>query len=489
MLIELPKLDTAHPTIIWDYLVDMPYMPSKRDREHIEKLADKRDQPQRTRIWDYFFRPEEKDVGKPVQAELSELQAVAAAREVQGRQLLQESSDAFARFEQGWQNEHDAVEARLHEIRANTASREKRGGWKSVITGILLTEGSVYGAIRLYIALENAQIPGEPAAGCLLWLLFLLTFPAFFAGVIFFFTGRRRLVPDRVRALIASRQKNVQDAWSQRGATLQSAMKAESQRVTYAKEMIELLVPHIQSRIAHLERLLADLRAQIRTPPTADEVQEWFLADQEKLKDYGEEQLAMTGDLVKVRKVGEKPLLITGPAEIQATDLIPPTYRGTDPDRTKYLCARRFEETADGRMIPHYGVSYLEFLYIGQKMLGRFSVFFDFIRGERIRESAPQHHYADVVLLEMRHEYRKILIIDKTGPVEVELETEPSMILTLKGGAPVTITVPSNEYFERVQKDSPRANDDATAAAQYALKAIAAKVKAAKQKLERSPER
>jgi len=294
-------------------------------------------------------------------------------------------------------------------------------------------------------------------------------------------------MPASVQALIASRQKNIQDAWSRRSATLHSAMDAEWQRVTYAKEMIEILVPHIRARIAHLERLLADLRAQIRTPPTADEVHAWFLADQEKLKNYGEEQLAMTGDLVKVRTVGEKPepLLITGPAEIQATDLIPPTYRGTDPDRTKYLYARKFEETTDGRTIPQYGVSYLEFLYIGEKMLGRFSVFFDFIRGERIRESAPQHHYADVVLLELRKEYRKILVIDKTGPVEVELETEPSMILTLKGGAPVTITVPSNEYFERVQKKGPKPNYDATAAAQNALKAIAAKVKEAKQNLER----
>jgi hypothetical protein len=485
MLIELPKLDTVHPTSLWDYLVDMPYMPSKRDREHIEKLSIKREQPQRVKIWDYFFRPEQQDVGKSVQSELSELQAVAAAREVEGKQLLQESNHAFATFDQGWRNEHDAIEAQLYEIRSNTTSSDKKGGWKSVIIGILLTEASVYGAIRLNIVLEDATIPGQPAAGCLPWLLVLLTFPAFVAGLIFFFTGRRRLMPDNVQARIASRQKSIQDAWSQRSVTLQRAMDAECQRITYAKEMLDLLVPHIRSRITHLERLLANLRAQIPTPPAANEVQEWFLADQERLKNYGEDQLAMTGDLVNVRMVGEEPLLITGPAEIQATDLIPPTYRGTDADRTKYLYARKFEETADARTVSHYGVYYLEFLYIGEKMLGRFSVFFDFIRGDRIRESAPQHHYADVVWLELRHEYRKILIIDKSGPVEVELETEPSMILILKGGAPVTITVPSKEYFERVQRDSSKANDDATAAAQNALKAIAAKVKAAKQNLER----
>jgi hypothetical protein len=485
MLIELPKLDTAHPTSIWDYLGDMPYMPSKRDRERIVELAEKRKQPRRIQIWDYFFRPEEKDVGKAVDAELSELRTVAAARETEGKQLLQKSNDAFAGFEQGFRNELDDVDAQLYEIRTNTASREKRGGWKSVLTGILLTEGSVYGAIRLKILMEDAKILGEPAVGCFPWFLFLLTFPAFFAGLIFFFAGRRRLMPNSVQALIASRQKTIQDAWFHRSAALQSAMDAEWQRITYAKEMLEILVPHIHARIAHLERLLAGVRAQIPKLPTADEVQEWFLADQEELKNYGRDQLAMTGDLVDVRTVGEEPLLITGPAEIQATDLIPPTYRGTDPDRAKYLYARKFEEAADGRTVPHYGVSYLEFLYIGKNMLGRFSVFFDFIRGDRIRESAPQHHYADVVLLELRHEYRRILIIDKTGPIEVELETEPSMILTLKGGAPVTITVPSTEYFERVHKDGHKVKYDASAAAQNALKVIAARVKAAKQNLER----
>jgi hypothetical protein len=483
MMIDLPKLDTPHPTSIWDYLGDMPYMPSKRDRERIEKLADERDQKQRVQIWDYFFRPRPEDVGKPVFEELTELQTLAATREAEGAQLLQQSNDSFSSFEEGWRKERDAVEAQIYEIHANTNARERRGGWKSVITGIFLSEGSVYAAIRFYIAYLDASY-SKSALSCLSWILFLAAFPAFLAGVVFFFAGRRRLMPGKIQALINLRQKNIQDAWSHRSLALQNAMDAEWKRVNYAKEMLECLVPHIGLRIAYLEQMLRDLRGQIPTVPTADQVQEWILADQKELEEYGHKLLANMGDMASVRTIGTNALLISGPAEIQATDLIPPTYRGTDPDRAKYLHARKFGKIADGRTVRHYGVSYIELLYIGDTMLGRYSVLFDWIRGDKIRESAPQHHYADVVMLEMKQEYRKILGVDDEGqPLEVELESEPSMTLTLKGGPPVTITVPSNEYFEKVG-GAAEANFDATKAAKDALQAITAKVKQAKQNLE-----
>ncbi len=54
---------------IWDYLVDMPYMPSRQDREELLRMSDEK----RVKIWDYFFRIRLDDVGKPQLSEIASL--------------------------------------------------------------------------------------------------------------------------------------------------------------------------------------------------------------------------------------------------------------------------------------------------------------------------------------------------------------------------------------------------------------------------------
>jgi len=472
MMVELPKLDTRHPTSLWDYLVDMPYMPSKRDRERIEKLASERQQPRRVRIWDYFFRPRPDDVGKSVRAELRELQTLAALRESEGKQLLQQSSASFANFEQGWRSEHAVVEARLEEIRTNTASRERQGAWKAIVTGIALAMGSVYIGILYNL---------EKSPSCPFFLLFLLAFPVFVVGLVVFFAGRRRLSPEHIGSLVTSRQKAIQDVWGPRNSALQEAMNAERQRITYATEMLNDLVPHIQKRIAELENSLRHLILQIPPPPHIDVVQEWMEEELKAISEDGEDRLGIEGDLAGLRSP-DNPIQLTNPAEIQSTDLIPPSY--VDSDRKKYLGARRFGTTSSDRAVRHFGVFYIEHLFVGNKLLARYSVFYDFIRGERIRESAPQQHYADVVTMEMRNEYRKVVVFDDHGNSrEVELESEPSVILILKAGPPVTITLPSTEYYKEIGGGAV-SNVDATKAAETVLRAITFRVKEAKKNLE-----
>lgn len=61
---------------LWDYLNEIPYMPSKRDRDELVRLADANPkQIKRSQIWDYFFRLNRDDIGKPQQREM-ELRAV-----------------------------------------------------------------------------------------------------------------------------------------------------------------------------------------------------------------------------------------------------------------------------------------------------------------------------------------------------------------------------------------------------------------------------
>jgi hypothetical protein len=51
---------------IWDYLVDIPYMPSRQDRDElVQQAARTPKQEKRVRIWEYFFHLRPQDIGKP----------------------------------------------------------------------------------------------------------------------------------------------------------------------------------------------------------------------------------------------------------------------------------------------------------------------------------------------------------------------------------------------------------------------------------------
>jgi len=54
---------------IWDYLRDMPYMPTRADRDGL--LAN---DPDRVQLWDYFFRIKPEDLGKPQKEEIKEIE-------------------------------------------------------------------------------------------------------------------------------------------------------------------------------------------------------------------------------------------------------------------------------------------------------------------------------------------------------------------------------------------------------------------------------
>ena len=57
---------TVFSNDVWDYLSDMPYLPSRRDRDELRDQAMKNPkQEKRLQIWDYFFHIRIADVGKP----------------------------------------------------------------------------------------------------------------------------------------------------------------------------------------------------------------------------------------------------------------------------------------------------------------------------------------------------------------------------------------------------------------------------------------
>ncbi len=59
---------------IWDYLTEIPYMPSRQDRDEVVRRANENPRhAKRIHIWDYFFRLNPNDVGKPQMREMARL--------------------------------------------------------------------------------------------------------------------------------------------------------------------------------------------------------------------------------------------------------------------------------------------------------------------------------------------------------------------------------------------------------------------------------
>lgn len=485
-MIDLPPFP-SYSMRLWDYLGDMPYMPTASDRELLEKKAAANpSHAHRIRIWDYFFTPRPEDVGKPIQRELSELRVQAANQEAEGHQRLQQSRDALARLEQIRSDELSAVEAQLFAIETEMTARERSRARTRLTIGAIVGGGSaVVGFVILVLGIGASSMSLEDGcfaqlgAGCLSAVWVILGIPAIVIGASLAISGSRGLARDRIHAVVAGQQQRVRESWAARELVLNEAIESERTRAAYAQEILDRLVPHLRSRIAFLERSLQNLLLQLPPVPTVDEVESWLTDDIQDLLERGEEQLGVAGRTIHLDGT-KNPFLIRSPAEIQDPALIPPTYRGNDPDRKKYLHARRFGKTADGRDVQHYGVFHLELLFITGAVLARYSVFFDFIRGDRIGERAPQQHFADVVLLEMRREYREISIDGRP----VVLEQAPSMILSLSSGDRIAITVPSPEYFHAVGADGVPGDYDAYRAADSALRAITERVNEAKRNLE-----
>lgn len=478
-MIDLPQFP-FHSSSIWDYLDDMPYMPSARDRQLFQRKSgvDKL----RVRIWDYFFRPKDDDVGKPVRREIEELTVQADRTEAETTERLNTARKRLAGFEEGWRSESAAVTAELQRIEAETGSNERRRAMTRIVVGeIVGCSGVVYLTLRVSALFQVFGLGIAPnatlGAGCglIVWLM-----PVVFIADLVVRAARRRRKPEQIQARIAADQQHVRDRWSPRDEAMRREIYDDRARVAADEELLGLLVPHLRSRIAELTALLDNLVRQIPRPPTEAEIENWLADDLRKLRVRGEERHAMEGR--KVTFSGDKDVFdIQSPAEIQDPASIPAAYRD-NADREKHLHARQRRKTAGPGRVDHYGVFSYEVIFIADTYLARYSVLFDFIEGEPIRESAPRQHYVDFVSVEMHHEFREIRREKDGEGLPVML---PSMILALSNGDRVTITVPTSAYFDAVEPDSPAKGDDSEyKTATNALKAITEKVYEAKRMIE-----
>jgi hypothetical protein len=467
---DLPKFK-AYPKLLWDYLPDMPYMPPAEDREHVLKRAKTVGQEHRIQIWDYFFRPRSEHVGIPIRMEISNLEADIPQLSDEASQVIHANRQRISNLEIERENKRKEIQARLLQKEKEITDQQRREGNAALTIGIGMAGASILAA--MYLAAIEADC---------LWVLYIfLGLPLLFIGAMNVVRGWSILSLENIAKKVHKAQEELRKELENLESRIKSAIAAAEAACGDPQWVLDKLIPHLQSRLEEMLRQLQSVLDQIPTPPQAEVVEGWLQNDLEELIETGSRQLGVLPEQLKAEYDGENPIVLLGPAELQGASEIPPVcFKG---GRDRYLNARRIGRTNSGLRFQHYGIFCAELLYITPAALGRFSVFFDFVRGESLSERAPLQHYADVVILEIRKEFREILIDGK----QFEILHAPSIRLSLKSADQITITLPNDEYFQAaglVNYVASASDYDASRTAENAMRAIRFKVDESKKKLE-----
>jgi hypothetical protein len=391
---------SAHPfpTDLWDYLDNIPYMPSRADRDALIAAGDGR----RTQIWDYFFRLHPEDVGAPQRAEI---QAVRA--ELEGE--FQANQEAFEQSE----SDLRAVE------RAILADRRRH----LIIGAPLLLAGMLLAAFvfRMWDSANYALICGG-----------LIGSP----GVLFL-----------ARFVLGT-------------LSLSNARKLKAMQIENRKAIQQRQIRAARMRISALERQIEALKGQIPQPPPDAQVREWLNEDLAELRSRSIDQTGLEGRLVSIeefRRVGDlmlpdNPIRVMGPGELQEEDRIPRTFtHGVNPDLNKHLSARRAYVLADRRSVDVlYGVYFIKYIAVTEEMLATYSLFFDFITGKVSGEGVSEQYYRDVVAITTTRETRHIMLgVDSQDYILVE--EAPTFTIHLSGTEERTVTYVNENYFREIR--------------------------------------
>ena len=173
----------------------------------------------------------------------------------------------------------------------------------------------------------------------------------------------------------------------------------------------------------------------------------WLQEDIKELTEVAEEQTGLETRLVQLKEANN-PLCIRGPAMLQALPTIPQVFLNQSDDRWKHLLACRFVMLSSNTFQDFYGVYYMEFILVANDMLGNYGCFFDFITGRTIGEHTSEQYYRDVVMLNIRHEYREV----ELGEDRIIIENAPTFGMSLTSGERVDVTFPNQEYFTKISE-------------------------------------
>jgi hypothetical protein len=396
---------------IWDYIKDLPYMPSRADRERLFLDEEKRE---RVKLWDYFFRIKPKDVGKPQRVEISS--------------IIKETRESVERCKQ---RELETIEKIKELERKALIKAITRLFWGIVVLGITLFFGS-----RIPVEMISTQEKN----------IYIVIFSFVVLVILIVIIGLNYLIGEEKKEckwLVAS---------------LKEYKEEHFKKINEAKR-----------RLSALRKEVARLRRQIPIPLHGQDVRRWFDDELNELRDYTKTQVALVREIIEVQsddikaKV-ENPLLVSGPGELQ--QIIPRRFSiDVNRDLNKHLGAKQAysiekKSSSDLKDFPYdtlfdilYGVYFLEFIVIAEDMLVTHSFFYDFIEKKVVAEYTSEQYYEDVVALSIQKKTQEISTRDVYGRViSYFIEDSPTFTLSLKSGETHEVTFVSQNYFINVRE-------------------------------------
>ena len=399
----------AYSRVLWDYLEDMPYMPSKADREALLQQA--RVDPangKRVAIWDFFFRPRPEDVGKPLQARVSELRA----REISGLARRANALDADVRIR----------------IR--------------VLSLILF-------GVAVMLVLHLLELTQHDTS------LLLLALIVAFALAVLVDAYRRRSQAAQLRVQGRQAAQYYQTDYACLPPPTPSALTMPATEYDEVRRHIAAEIQIWQSRIASLQGQIPLVQrtaqlgqtvqvGQVVRPLQPDvpaaaaqagdmhlavspaHIEAWLEEDFLELKLHAKQQLGLAS--AQSMLAGASEHWIFGPAELQAPERLPLFFQ-RDPDARKHLHARCLAPLADGWFIDFQGVYYVELLLITDRMLYTYGCYFDFITGRIVSERTAEQYLADVVDILTRQVCRDVVEMQTKVVFRQVIQPDSSRVL------------------------------------------------------------
>ncbi|MDP1624329.1 MAG: hypothetical protein Q8L64_01020 [bacterium] len=400
-----------YPRDIWEYVKDLPYMPSRADREKLFRDENKRE---RVKLWDYFFRIKPEDVGKPQRAEISFI-----------------IKNIRISIKKCKQREQEILE-RIKELEKSALIKVvKRLAWGiAVLVSVLFIVSRISTET---ISVQDKYIYG--AAFFLFWLIVM----AVFVGLGYLVGGDKKE--------------------SKRLAVILQEFKGEN-----LKEIDEA-----RNRISNLKKEVARLRRQLPMPLSGEEVRKWLNGEFEKLWNYAKTEVALIRDIISIQ--GDQPdveiknpLTVLGPGELQPE--IPRHFSvKINKDLHKHIGAKQAYQVDPGKYgvlyDVLYGVYFFEYIVVAADMLVTHSFFYDFIDDKVTTEYTTEQYYTDVVALAIEEESRKITTLNRMGKlISMYIDDSPAFTLSLKSGEKHKVAFVSQEYFMKVSDKLEISHDD-----------------------------
>lgn len=391
---------------IWDYIKDLPYMPSRSDREKLF-LDEKR--RERVQLWDYFFRIKPEDVGKPQREEISS--------------IIKEIRESVEKCQQ---RDIEILEKIIELKRIALIKAIKRFVWGSIVLGVvifLISRTLIFGNLPI----QNKYIYGSMFSLIGLVILALSVGVGFIAG---------------------NEKKNIEDL----ALSLIRLKKALSEKIGEAED-----------RISALKKEVARLRRQVPKPISGDEARLWLEHEFRKLWDYAKTEVALVRNIIEIQGENpdqkiDNPLSVLGPGELQ--EKIPRQFLlSVNEDLHKHITAKQayqtdkfYNENYDVMYDVIYGVYFFEYIVVATDMLVTHSFFYDFIEDKVTTEYTTEQYYTDVVALAIEKEFRELTTLNSVGKsISPYIADSPTFTLSLKSGEKHKVSFVNEDYFIKVR--------------------------------------